>query len=314
MTYEKLVKELRGYYMEFQKFVKLLICKIQLYIGNEYEISEHKVTKNNSVELTGIMAKKKGSNVFPTYYVDDFYDEYMKEEDLEMLALKLARHLESAAINETMCIDEFVDFETARNSIYLKLINADQNKNLLLDIPHVRFHNLAIVFIFMLGTDVEGAAGTILIRNEHMENWDKATEEIYTIAYENTHEKFPAKVYGIFDIMENMSGKRLDSIPDIERDAIPMKVVTNESKMYGASVMLYPDEMEEIGKQMGGSFYILPSSIHELILLPDDGDINPAVYLNMVTEVNATELNPQEVLADSIYYFNSDTQSVEWIC
>ncbi|MBQ7925064.1 MAG: hypothetical protein IJ335_02090, partial [Lachnospiraceae bacterium] len=70
------------------------------------------------------------------------------------------------------------------------------------------------------------------------------------------------------------------------------------------TVMLYPDFWDKLGMAWKGKFYILPSSVHEVILLKDDGEESPSKLQEMVREINQCEVDPTEVLSDSIYHYD----------
>lgn len=294
--------------MNFQDFIKNIECKTQLYMGKEYEICIQKVTKNNGVELTGIMAKKEGASTFPTIYIDDLYEENMTMEDVEYAAMKLSRNLSKVENNLMFDIGRFTNYELAKDRIALKLINADKNKALLFEIPHRRFHNLAIVYYYLLPEELSDGIASVLIRNTHMENWGIDEKTLYEIAYENSRQYFKMKVWTMGEMISELYGS------DLLEEDFPMYVISNENKINGSFYMIYEDELKQLSDKFGKSFYILPSSIHELILMPDDGNKNEKDLLCTVTEINHTQVQDEEILADSVYYYDKDKNEVYWLC
>ncbi len=293
--------------MNFEQFVKNLICKVQLFIGNEYEIVERKVIKNNGVELTGLMAKKDATNVFPTIYVDSMYDSKMSYEDVEYIAMKLARNLKNAEVEGDFKIDTFGEFEQANENIYFKLINAKKNGDLLQEIPHRRIHDLALVYFYLVEDERFDGKGTILVRNEMMERWNITENDLYDVAMINSKSKRKAELISMKDILNDMAGK------EILTDEISMYVLSNESRIFGAAVLIYEGYMKEVYNIIQNNFYILPSSIHELILIPDNNQISAQSLLEMVTSVNSTEVDEEEILADSVYYYDGEKDMLEWL-
>lgn len=293
--------------MNYEQFVKNLICKVQLFIGNEYEIVERKVIKNNGVELTGLMAKKDGTNVFPTIYVDSMYDSKMSYEDVEYIAMKLARNLKNAEVEGDFKIDTFGEFEQANENIYFKLINAKKNGDLLQEIPHRRIHDLALVYFYLVEDERFDGKGTILVRNEMMESWNITENDLYDVAMINSKSKRKAELISMKDILNDMAGK------EILTDEISMYVLSNESRIFGAAVLIYEGYMKEVYNIIQNNFYILPSSIHELILIPDNNQISAQSLLEMVTSVNSTEVDEEEILADSVYYYDGEKDMLEWL-
>ena len=293
--------------MDFDKYCKMVQCKVSMYLGSEYEVMLRKVPKNNGVVLTGIMAQTKGNSVCPTLYVDEYYDEKLSADEVEYISLKLANGLKSVPPEEYPDVSEFMDFDKANSRIVYKLINAEDNKELLFNTPHRRFHNLAIVYFYIVDSDMYGGRATILIKNEHMEEWNTDEETLFSYASKNTPRLFKDKLNSISSV--------LNELCEIEfEDEVNMYVLTNEAKMYGAATMLYDDVLKEAYEKIGGNYYILPSSIHELVIVPDNSDIDEKELLQMVISINHTEVDEEERLADSLYFYNHDTNSVEWIC
>lgn len=82
------------------------------------------------------------------------------------------------------------------------------------------------------------------------------------------------------------------------------EVVTNEDRVNGAATMFYPGVMDEIGEKLKGNFFVLPSSLHETIVVPNDGNMEYKALLAMVTEINATQVDTQDKLTDQVYHYD----------
>ena len=101
-------------------------------------------------------------------------------------------------------------------------------------------------------------------------------------------------------------------LPGVDKGAPSMAVFTNRSRFYGAAGLLLLGMMEEYAKKMGSNLFLIPSSVHELILIPDDGRL-PAKALNqMVKEVNREEVLPMDQLSGHVYYYDRESRLVEW--
>ena len=156
-----------------------------------------------------------------------------------------------------------------------KLIRRDANEELLKQIPYEPFLDLAVVYYIQIDNTRFGSAA-IQIRNEHLRYWRVEKEEIRRLAEKNT-----PRIY-------------------------PVYVATNEQCRLGAAVMRYPDFREKVRGMIRGDFYILPSSIHEVILVPESFGLEPERMQEMVKEINQTGVAPEEVLSDSVYYFDGE--------
>ena len=137
------------------------------------------------------------------------------------------------------------------------------------------------------------------------------------LAKANTQRYFNGRVYNMMSVIESIMGNNEELDADVrdsfyEMDSVyqddfcPMYVATNSKKLNGAGVMLYDGLLREFADRIGKSFFILPSSIHEVILIPDTFDMKA-----MVQEVNGTEVSPEEVLSDSVYRYDIDTDRIE---
>ncbi len=100
---------------------------------------------------------------------------------------------------------------------------------------------------------------------------------------------------------------------DLEEVKMPMYVLTNRQKLYGAACMLYPGVLKEFGRQLGQDFYILPSSVHEVILVPGETGAEHGALQKIVKEINQTQVAEDEVLADSVYYYSRGEDRILWI-
>ena len=111
------------------------------------------------------------------------------------------------------------------------------------------------------------------------------------------------------DILTLLDPASLIAIPDSETPPT-LYVLTNSDKLFGASVILYPHLLESIAKRMDCDFIILPSSIHEVLLIPDSSENKSLHYDAIIQEVNLTQLSPEEILSDHAYYYQRNSDSI----
>lgn len=91
----------------------------------------------------------------------------------------------------------------------------------------------------------------------------------------------------------------------------PMWVATVEGGMNGASVTQLPDFLQEAAERLGGDYFVLPSSVHEVLFIRDDGSFEREALETMVKGVNATEVSEADFLSDSVYHYDSDDHIFE---
>ena len=132
----------------------------------------------------------------------------------------------------------------------------------------------------------DSAIKSITFTNELLDKYGVSKEELHKAAMENSEKIFPAKYYKMNDL-------------------VPFKVLTNEMGCLGAAALFYPNQMEKIAASLGGNYFVLPSSIHEVLILPDDGNLNYMELEQMVKEVNETTVDRKDQLSNNVYYYDS---------
>lgn len=327
--------------MNFTSFTQFILTCLQEELGNDYTVLSGIVNKNNGVRKTGVTIRREGQNVFPTIYIDEFYRENLTEKEIRQVAGRLLESFAAAELEEKVDLSGFTEFSKAREGLAFKLVSAEKNKKLLKTIPHKVFHNLAIVFYYTVQEAPFYGNAAVLVNNHHMRQWGTNPGELLSIAGSNTPKLFPWLIDSMEEIMrgmlaEDLSRERRSDKPDVfpekgkkeknwaeelvEQIAadftsgrIPMYVLTNRQKINGAACMLYPDVLRLFGEKLGRDFYILPSSVHELILVPDDESISKEALWEIVTDINRTQVAEEEILADSIYFYDRKKDRILWL-
>ena len=196
------------------------------------------------------------------------------------------------------------NFETIQSKFVFKLIHAQKNEALLRTIPHIPYRDLAIVFYILFDVDENGTA-TIPITHELLEMWETTQEKVYQIAKKNIATLLPATLKPMQVVIEELTGMPYEGA---EEDI--MFVLTNSIRNFGASCILYSGILDQIGGLFGENYFILPSSIHEVILIPESKSPPIDVLNDMVSEINETQLSVEEVLADHAYYYDCAKQQL----
>lgn len=266
------------------------------------EVSIQKVQKNNGVELNGLMIITEETNISPMIYLDNYY-EYYKENGLDGIVENIIETYRNRKPTKNMEVEFFTDIERVRPKIKMRLINYEKNTELLKNVPHVRYIDLAVVFTVIIQAD-RNSCDSVLVHNNYLRFWKVDATELYNIAMENTKDDY--EMISMASLIEDMPAD--DSVgvsmDDLE---IPMYILTNYSKLYGATGMVHKEILESFMKEMQAQkLVILPSSTHEVILIPCDEIREFSKFSRMVKEVNATQLQPEEILSDNAYLFDGN--------
>lgn len=270
------------------------------------EIEIKQVLKNNSVTLWALLFKDEKSNITPTIYLEPFYARYEEGAEMDDIVKIIAKSYQECRISEQVDFAFFKDWETIKSRVAYRLINRDRNTKLLEKIPHKDVLDLAKVYYVA----VQECGGSILIYNTHLEMWGVDAEELDAVAEENTPTLCPVCVKSMWDVVEEMMGELRTEKENVSTD---MLIMTNPSKVHGAAAILYPGSMEQMAERLQSNFYILPSSIHETIILPAKESDNPEQLLEIVREVNATMVNEEEILGDNVYFYDKELKELKLV-
>ena len=297
--------------MEFTNFTTLVQREVEKRAGENYRVKLNDVMKNNGVVLRGITLMQDDSNISPTIYLNPYYDAYENgDTTLGTVIDEVIDTYERNKINRSIDMKFFLNYETVKSRIIFKLINTEKNRELLRDVPYIPFHDLSIVFQCLVSEERFGNA-SILIHNVHLQLWKVNARELYECALENTPLLQGYELADMNTVLEEM--KALGGIDDEEiedmQQEVPMYVLSNKSRINGASCILYKDILKDFAMVVDKDLYVLPSSIHEVILLPSDGTQESEQLKEMVKEINQSQVEKEEVLSDSVYYYRRSDDS-----
>ena len=288
-------------YKEFVEYIKMNAGYIAGYGGN---ITINHVIKNNGCEMDGLVIMEKGKDIAPTIYLDSFYELYTNGENIKNIIRQIEVIYEQNKNNVTFDVNILKHFDTIKDKIVYKVVNYRSNEKLLEQVPHKRILDLAVVFYCLLDNEY-GRSATALIYNNNLKNWNVTIDDVYKAALKNTPDLLHSKISSMAALFEkcgvNVDGEEVDL-----KDYVPsdMYVLTNESKLNGAACILYENVLYDFAQKLGADLYILPSSVHEVILLPKLSMFEKDELVNMVKEVNTEGVAADEVLSDHVYEYN----------
>ncbi len=320
--------------MEMIEFQEKIKKALQEYGGSEMTVRISKVRKNNGHILTGVSMYKPGSNITPTLYIDDYLKRYEEGITFGEIMKDIIYMLENYAIDRELDISFFTEWDRAKRRIVYRLINAEKNEELLKEVPYIPFMDLAIVFYYLMGDKSMGNA-SIMIHKKHLAVWEVEEKSLYDVAVKNTHKMLPYAIQNISQLMrdvlfenigkqmgekgctdkecvEEITDRMMEQLSPIHQQ-VNMYVLSNNSRYYGAACILYKDLLRKFAESHDADIYILPSSVHEMILLPDRGGEDPVKLAEMVRDVNDTQLSPEEVLSDSVYYYDRKSGEIRML-
>lgn len=286
--------------MRNEKFEKELMKRLEKHYGADYEIRIRDVVKLSQEPLRGLTVKRKNENIAPTIYLD-----YLRETDIEEVLKDIYEMIENSQRNKVYFhIESFTDWEMAKQRIHARLVGADDS--LLNELPHRNYLNLAVVYYYVVDMDKEIGCGTITVRLEHLKHWGVDESELFEAAKENA-ESEGYTTENMQDILRELCSENMD----IGVSVNPMYVITNASKFYGATALIFAKEcFKTLAEKMNSSLYILPSSQHELIAIGKEiADIQ--ALKEIVCNVNDWLVEGKDRLGYCIYQYNRATDRID---
>nr|DAR80181.1 MAG TPA: Protein of unknown function (DUF1444) [Caudoviricetes sp.] len=295
--------------MSYEEFKEELVKRFASFLPEEFEnckVVIKECNKNNCV-LDGVFVLT-GNDIYPAMYANFIYDFYKACGDFDHVMTQ-ASFIYAKALKDTPKIDEDVitDPEYVRKNVFMQLINYEKNKKMLENSPHVRFLDLAIIFRVLVSKNESGIT-SYLIKNELLEHMGFEVSDLEEIAERNTKNMFPVVTIDIDEIVDFPQDVMAEIFP---KDGANWIVGTNSIHMNGAVFMAFKDELEKVADSMNSDFYIIPSSIHDVILVPDAGVSDTEMIKSTIADVNTTMLAAPDFLSDSLYKFTRSTGTVE---
>lgn len=309
--------------MEFDVFLETIKKKVELALGRGYTLHCSRVRKNNGVSYHGIIIRRGKEQVCPTVYLDRYYEAFCQGESMEKITEAVLQQYRSAvACHISSGLD--LSYEKIREKIVYRLVNREKNQELLEECPITGFLDLAVTYHILLDGISEKEQASIRITKEMMEMWGIDIKELSELAEENTKRCLPPVFCSMREILGRLmleetqrkeleagfgEGEKGNGSGDIEELAMKMMegqelyVLTNKKSLYGAAAVLYEGLVAELSEKMDTDLYLLPSSVHEFILVPAEIGLKKEELMEMVRSVNDTQLPKEDFLSDFIYYY-----------
>lgn len=294
-------------YMRYQNFIETVKEHIQQELQKNVYV--YPVLKNNGAIYDGLVILDPILNISPTIYLNPYFHRYLDGVSMEDIYEDILKTYHENLPQEDFDITLFRDYEKAQERIVMKLINAERNKQLLKQVPHILVYDLAIVFLCSV-SDFMHEYATILIYNQHLELWNVTAEDLYETALTNSPRVLESRLDNLHDVFAYITD---ESLPFLEE--LNISILTNHLKIHGATCMVYPNVLEELSTLYEDDIIIIPSSIHEVLVFPKEN--MPEGYtlenLNtMIQDVNETQLTDDEILSDHIYWYHRDTREITY--
>lgn len=274
--------------MDYELFKNMVMQRIGDFLPPSFhghEIKTETVLKTNQKKDALFMCPRQNKDkcMFPVVYLDDMYFEFISVNDMDSILRKIAEAITCHVRKMNLgTLENLLDGQMDR--IVPCLVNTAMNQELLEAVPHRKHHGMSIIYKAYLrreGCFAEMPDAFVTVNNAMMETMGMSEEELYKLAYDNRKKLFPAQII---------------KIPDFH-------VVTCKGCFYGATSIIYPENLWELKNKIGGSFYLIPSSIQEMLAIPFN-DAKHQDLLRILKDVNdeGHVVSRGEVLGYHVYF------------
>lgn len=305
--------------MNFEAFMESIKKHIKEYLPESYQdaqvtIREQQKLNNRYMGLTVI---RPGDDRIPTINLTDLYRQsyenpkFRLTDVLEQISQIIQRE------PERFDVSRLTQYEEAKKHLFMRVSNIEENLQVLGGVPYIERADLAITFHIAVEENEAGRASAI-VTNNMMENFGVTRNQLYKDALENSSFIAPVMIDNLGEVVGRMEIEEMEARGAseeeirkaeeriyVESQYNPMFVVTNETLLYGGSAIFYPGVMDQLGEVLNGDFFILPSSVHETLVVPDNGRISCHELKAMVMAINEKEVAPEDRLADEVYHYDT---------
>lgn len=303
--------------MRYETFQTKVTDTLQEQLGEDYRLILQKVPKNNGTILDGLCIMRNTSRSSPTIYLNSYYEQYQEGIPFSSIIQEILQIYQENTMVTHLDVSILDDFSLLKDKVLYKLIHTASNQELLADVPSVPCLDLSMVFYLFLDKNEDGQM-TSLIHNDHMQSWNTSLEELHQLATANTPLFLPAELKTMSEVIKSIAKEHLGTdyrenfVDDLlsAPDVAPLYVLTNSSGIFGACAMLYPGQLKNFADMLEKDLVILPSSIHEVLLIPYEDSICFEELTGLVTQINRTEVPLEDRLSDQVYLYSRSLDDI----
>ena len=306
--------------MSIKEFMQYIADNVKDYLPPAFEnadVTVEEVHKNNDTLLHGIIIRNEDEQACPRIYLDQMYEDYKMGKDLDECVGDVADvRVEADAPELAQYMDYLKDYENAKPMLQVRLCDPEKNKEANKERVLTKCGDFVATYNLNLNQNKRGVA-SIPVGTAMLELWNVTKEQLHQDAMQADKMRTPTFV-SVEDVVMNLTDPTYvahnyleDSKDTMDVEPNSLFCLSNENKFNGASYIIHEDITQKIGEMIGGDYYVLPSSIHETLIVPDTGlhDVNELEA--MVKEVNETQVAPDEILSDKVQHYDSKEHILE---
>lgn len=293
--------------MEYTEFLEELRAGMEKQMGGRYKILIKSTLKENGKRVKGVgIYDREKSGSSPMIYGEAYYQDYLENGDMDKCVNDVINVYNECKHKCFEDVDSLNDWEKCKNWVYPFIINKDMNKELLKKLVYRTYLDFAICYMIRLPQEESDSHAISRIRYDMLDVWGIGNNELHDVAIQNLKNDG----YKIVNMLE-MASEILDIDMTSEPYECDMYVLYNKLRRYGAAGILDEERLEKFADMVDSDFYILPSSLHEVILIPCKNEFEGDRYNQMVRDVNDEIVDLEEILSDHSYYYDRQLKQIK---
>ena len=309
-------------YTEFREETKR---QMEQKLGDRYRVDIHSIRKANTGAQDAIAIFEKGSTgccASPNIYLGPLYQKYKEGVGMQEItegAVSMYQKGMEAADAAVGHMPDISGYGSCRDRLYFRLAGTEKNRTLLKGVPHREVMDLSVI-PYLLLKETDDGMGSVMVNNAMVKKWGVSGETVLEQAFVNAPKILPVAIDTMFSVMQRLSMESAEGQQNPmenagETEAFPgilpkagetpeIYIMTNKKGLNGFAAVLYPGALKSAADMAGRDLYVLPSSVHEAILIPAGCFTGANGLSEMVREVNAACVAEEEVVSDSVYFYD----------
>ncbi len=297
--------------MNFKEFSERMESDLKNVLAESFpgtDVQRREIEKMQSQSYTALTISPENSNIGANVNLNRLYGQM--EAGASYDDVMKAAVVQSQDFLENIPqfgVASLTDYDQSKSKLFVEVVSAERNAEMLQKVPHVQIEDMAMVYRLQVSNLGQGIA-TALVTNDMLNTFGVSAEQLHQDALANSTELKPVQVESLAKVIAELTGMPEEIIAGSTPDVF---VVSNEDRMKGAGTLFYPDVMDQIAERIDGDFFVLPSSVHEVLIMPDTGMESAEELKAMVTSINGDVVEPEDVLTDQVYHYDAKDRVFE---
>lgn len=313
---------------------RAVLSGLREYGEHNVVVKETERIKPNDTRVYGLDLRREGSQCGSLVYIDDLFERYTKGEDFDILMDEVTERCISGLVCAAPpeVTDPDLSLENIRSRLTLRLLSVKRNTSYMKDKPYIDVGN-GLALIASINCDESVASEwRIAVTDSLLEEIGCDRETLLTAALANTMELEPPVLMKLKDALTSrLEGgrgaynyfqdkcigagrtKKCELKKCDPSQCQDIYILTNKSMFQGAAVLFYPETMKKVAGFLECGFSVIPSSVHEVIIVPDCMILDRFALRSFLVTGNNHFVEAGDILADAIYHYDPETDSLRYL-